>query len=727
MRLPVHIAPNAPWLLLALIAIAFAALAVWAYRFRTPPLPDWARRALPVLRWVALLLLLVLLAQPVWERAGGGAARIVVLLDRSRSMDLPATPGGPTRAQVADQAVEEMTRAWRGRAAVDVVPFAGTLGADPDSSRRSHRGGASAGTLSEAARGATAIGEALTSLAGSPEGQRASGVVVVSDGAVNAGEDPVQVARSLGLPVHAVLAGEAAGRDRAVIGLDASTTARVGQATTVRAHIVTTESHGTPFGARLLEDGRELARATITAPGGGAEATAEFRVIPSRPGLAIWTAVVDSTPGEISVRNNSRQVAVDVAPGTLGVVIVSGGLNWDLAFLRRSLDGDSSLSVSTWVRERDGFRALDPGVRSTPLAPATLHGKAVLVLDGVAPGEVSPAFDQAAAAFVRGGGGLLALGGGLPGLARLGTGRLGGDLRLTPDPRGGQRVAAPEPSAVERDLLAWDDDAARGTRAWAAAAPLSDVLPIAPGPGDRVIVGAAGGGAPLMLSRHLGRGQALLVNGSGVWRWSLSSHDDLGGERGKRLWRRLVQWLSQPVQGEPLRVRPERWLATADEPVRLFATLQDAEFRPLAGASVEGEVQPASGRAMSVRFDPTSAGTYVATLDGLAPGRYRVSARATHAGRDLGRANSEFGVDRWSLEEARTQPDSVTLAAMAKASGGTLGPARNAGAWARAVPARSLAHVRTDSVRLWESPWMFAVVVGALCAEWAWRRRRGLP
>jgi hypothetical protein len=30
-------------------------------------------------------------------------------------------------------------------------------------------------------------------------------------------------------------------------------------------------------------------------------------------------------------------------------------------------------------------------------------------------------------------------------------------------------------------------------------------------------------------------------------------------------------------------------------------------------------------------------------------------------------------------------------------------------------------------VRLWESPWLFAVVVGMLGLEWAWRRRRGLP
>ena len=86
-----------------------------------------------------------------------------------------------------------------------------------------------------------------------------------------------------------------------------------------------------------------------------------------------------------------------------------------------------------------------------------------------------------------------------------------------------------------------------------------------------------------------------------------------------------------------------------------------------------------------------------------------------------------FTVDRWSLEEARTLPDSATLAAVARVSGGRVTPASGAGRWARGLPTRVLARSRTESVRLWESPWVFALVVGALSLEWAWRRRRGLP
>jgi len=331
------------------------------------------------------------------------------------------------------------------------------------------------------------------------------------------------------------------------------------------------------------------------------------------------------------------------------------------------------------------------------------------------------------AGFVRDGGGLLALGGPTPGLARFRSGRLGAELAVTTDPRLIGRPAAPLPSPESRDLLQWDDDAARGDQAWRAAAPLSDALPLAAGPGDRALLGSQGGGPVLFLARRIGRGQALLVNGTGLWRWSLSSLDELSGERGRQLWQHLVHWLAQPVQGEPLRVQPERWLVAGGEPVRLFASLQDDAFRPVAGAAVEGEVRGESGGPRHLRFEPRDAGSYVATLDGLAPGRYQVTARAVRAGRDAGHATSEFAVDRWSLEEARTLPDSVTLAAIASATGGSMSAARDAAGWGRGLSTRALARERIESARLWEWPWLFAIVVGALSIEWAWRRRRGLP
>ena len=440
---------------------------------------------------------------------------------------------------------------------------------------------------------------------------------------------------------------------------------------------------------------------------------------------------MDSLAHEPTVANNSRSTALEVAAGRVGVLIVSGGLNWDLTFLRRALDGDSGLAVTTWTRERDRWRATGPGGKPKPGAaakpsPADLRACAVVVLDALAPPDVSPEFDRALAGFVRNGGGLLVLGGPGAGLLRLRQGALGPDLAPRVSAISAPRSVSPAPTEEAAELTAWDDDPVRGREAWRAAAPLSDLMPVEAGPGDRVLIAALGGGPPLLMVRHVGRGQALLVNGTGVWRWSLSPTDDLAGERGRRLWRRLARWLAEPVQGEPLRVRPERWLAASGEPVLLFATLQDSAFRPLAGARLEGEAARVGGASRALAFEPRESGTYVATLSALPPGRYRVSVRARAAGRAEVRAVTEFAVDRWSLEDARAESDSAALFAVARASGGVALSVSDLAHLPGAVQA-SLTRGPLVTARLAESPWVLALVVAALAGEWAWRRRRGLP
>lgn len=712
MPFSLHLAPNAPWPWLLLLAVALAALAIWAYRFDTPPLPALARRALPALRVAAFAALVLLLAQPVLERARpSSATRVTVLVDRSASMELPVSAGGATRASAADRVAREVAAALRGRSRVEVREFAATLRAD------------SAGAEG---RSATALGDALAALSAAPAELRPDGVVVVSDGAVNAGEDPVAIARGMGVPVHAVVVGEAGGRDRAVAEVEAPPSARVGEPATVRVHVRSAEERGAPIGVRVLEDGRERARATVIAPGPGADAVAELSVTPTRPGLAVWTARLDSLAADASPDNDARSVAVEVAPGRLGVLVVSGGLQWDLTFFRRALLGDSTLKLDTRVRERGTWRALESRAAGAPRG-ADLRGVAVVVLDGIAAAEAGAEFESALAAFVRGGGGLLLFGGATPaGLSRYARGPLASELRIDAHgPAPGE--IAPEPQPLAAEALAWDDDPARGAQAWRAAAPLRDVLALDTGGGDRVLVAGVRGGLPLVFTRRAGRGPVLMVNGTGTWRWSLSGTDDLQSERARLLWRRLVHWLSEPVQGEPLRVRPDRWVAPGGEPVRLLATLQDDAFRPVAGAEVRGEAVSTSGERRDLDFAPRESGAYAVSLDGLPPGRWRVSASASRGGREVARATSEFAVDRWSLEALRSEPDSATLGAMAAASGGRTTTAASAGAWARRLEARALTRASAVPSRLWESPWLFALIVGALAAEWVWRRRRGLP
>ncbi len=713
MLIPVHFSPHVAWGALVPLTAASIALALWSYRFSLPPLAPRTRAALAVLRALALLGVAWLFAQPVWERPRPGQRpRVVVLVDRSASMSLPGALGEMRTAQ-AQGALVALRRALRGRATVTDMGFAQRL--EPAAAPRD----------SAAQRGATALGDALLELSQRPESQDLGAVVVVSDGVVNAGSDPHAAASALGVPVHTVLAGATGAADRAVLEVEASPTLRVGEPAPLRVHLTSDEPRGSRIPVQVMEGDRVLATTQAVAPGPGAQAEVQVRVTPSRPGLVLYNARVDSLPGELTAANNARSVAVKVIPGRLGVMILSAELNWDLSFLRRMLSGDSVLAVRTWVKGRQGWRGLDGTLASAPSA-AELRRQNVVVLDGLNAETLGRDLSRALADGLRSGTGVLILGGSdPPGLARFRAGLVG--LPLVPRVGGSVPSAAPQPEPGAHDLLLWDDDATRSERAWRAAAPLGDVVALAPSAGDRVLLRAAGGGMPLLVSRRISRGQALLLNGSGFWRWSLAAGDPDAPQRSSRLWRRLIRWLAEPAQGEPLRVEPERLLSPRGETPRLVALLQDAQFRPLSGARLEATVSGGASSPLRVDFEATSVGAYRATLPPLPAGRYRASVRARMGGRGVGRAETDFAVDRWSLEEARPQPDSAGLARLAQATGGGFTHADQAARWARSMATRGVGAGRLQSVRLWEWPGTFAALVGLLGMEWLMRRRRGLP
>ena len=146
--------------------------------------------------------------------------------------------------------------------------------------------------------------------------------------------------------------------------------------------------------------------------GAGVEQEVPLEVRLASPGTALLdvtsTAERDSIP-----RNDRRRVAVEVLERKTRVLVMSGRLDWDYAFLRRTLAADTTLSYTFLVQERPGeYRVQgDPVLRRPPESAADLRDFAAVVLAGYEERGAPAAANDAIARFVRAGGGLFLLGG----------------------------------------------------------------------------------------------------------------------------------------------------------------------------------------------------------------------------------------------------------------------------------------------------------------------------
>lgn len=158
--------------------------------------PDWRRHVPVVAMLAAVSALAIALARPhVTTRVPVREASVMLVLDRSGSMD--ANDVQPTRLVAAEKAANTFINQLPSSARVGVVTFSSA----PDAivSPTTDHVAARRAIDTQTANGATATGDALSVALNLLHQAKAnhgrSAIVLLSDGAANAGQDPISVAQ----------------------------------------------------------------------------------------------------------------------------------------------------------------------------------------------------------------------------------------------------------------------------------------------------------------------------------------------------------------------------------------------------------------------------------------------------------------------------------------------------------------------------------------------------
>lgn len=503
------------------------------------------------------------------------------------------------------------------------------------------------------------------------------------------------------------------------------------------------------------------------------------------PPPAAGTAAPPRTT-EATLANNARVLAVDRGQGPFRVLYVSGRPNWEYKFLNRAVQGDEQVQLVGLIRvakrePKFDFRGRE-GETSNPLfrgfgsqaadevqrydqpvlvrlntkdeielragfprTPEELYGYHAVILD-----DLEAEFftrDQAVLLqkFVsERGGGLLMLGG----MECFHEGRylrtpIGDMLPVYLDLEEG---GATPPGKVHFQLTreGWLQPWARlrdnegDERARLDAMPAFEVLNRvrALKPGASVIASVRdekGGEHPALAVQRFGRGRTGALMVGDFWRWGM--RDPAAREDLERAWRQLVRWLITDV---PLRVQAtaEPVAADANGAVRLQVRVRDEKFQPVDDAIVTVSVEPVAiagaAAAAPIRLeaeaDPAEPGLYQVTYVPRQDGGFRAVAQVkNHAGAELGRAETGWSSDLAAEEFRSLAPNVALLEAIARKTGGEVVRAEDLDAFVRRLPDLRAPVMETWSQPAWHTPWVFALAVACLLAEWGLRRWRGMP
>ncbi|NNF08040.1 MAG: hypothetical protein HKN21_14850 [Candidatus Eisenbacteria bacterium] len=719
---------NLGWLFLLLIPAAIF-YAFYVYRRTEAPLTPGFRTVLSTLRGLLLLLLLAIIARPVISLAipGGADRGVLILFDRSQSLELPGVE--TTRFEELMAAKLALQEEVGTQVPVTWVPFGHDIDEPLDTFDQ---------PFELDPKGTSIAGALESGLSVWGGGQRPGAIILVSDGAQTQGADPVPIARRLAIPVSTVPLGSTrAVDDLSLVRVRSNREAFRGERTPVEVVLRQQGLESGNVNVKLFDvtDGQQvlLEEKAIAMEPSGAERKVTLGFKPTEPGLRFLEIVVEGKTGEATSLNNRRMIAMDVREDKTKVLLLSGRLTWDHTFLRRALEADSTLAIHSGYWRSGRFQALNSGLPLPAFNAEALREFRAIVLDHVQPRQLNDQATRAITEFVRAGGGLCFLAGGMPHaswennpLAELLPVQVGRTGRM-------REVEARLGPASRRHVLF--DPSVPGSaplEAWTNLPPLSTASGFGAlrSTGEALIVAKdAPNGTPLVSWSTTGAGRVLLLAAGGFWNWEFlsSAHRTSHGTM-PAWWRRAVHWIAKPDVDTRLDIHPEDFVSGLGDPIRFVARVTDQSYQPLPGVSVDVAVN-------SIQGDSTS--TYSLSLGGeqgflsgafeqLPPGRYRYEATASTDSQNLGTVDGVFAVDSLGAEMERLEANHELLSRIARATGGVHWNPDSLGTAFEALERISQGEEETEQVDLWDHPLTFALFVLLGSAEWLLRRRRGL-
>ena len=386
---------------LAALAVAVLFLLWWLPRREKRELSRRKRALLVGLRALVLLAVAIMLVEPVLVSSRQETIRshLAVIVDDSESMRFadPYTDN----SKAAEYAAALKLPSEKGQSPVDrlrvmpridlvkraLTPQMPALGKGREvflydlesASKTGTAGPARTRPLDaiEPKRSVSPLGDALRGVIAAHRGRPVAGIVLVTDGRSNAGEDPIRVAEAatrLNIPIFPVAAGAEEGpRNVRLAEVEASPVVFARDPMTLA---VVVEARGLKDAeATLVLEQRvnageweQVSNQRIALGEDGDLKRTPFRIVPKVVGQYEYRARIEDAGPELTRDDNTGTASVRVVRQQIRVLMIAGAPSPEVQFLRNALQRDQHVEFAGWYQHSDpGFR--QPGDRPIPRLP----------------------------------------------------------------------------------------------------------------------------------------------------------------------------------------------------------------------------------------------------------------------------------------------------------------------------------------------------------------------
>ncbi|MEE9225221.1 MAG: hypothetical protein V3U68_03385 [Bacteroidota bacterium] len=715
---------NVNILLLLLLGIVSFLFSFFIYAHTVPPVPPRLRWILISLRALGVFLILAILFEPILKliHREEKPPAIVMLIDDSKSMALTDRRGhraSTVQALLKSPGLQQLGE----KVAVEHVHFAQLT-----RFVESH--------LNDSltfAGDATNLAQALTVLAEESEERNIQGVILITDGNYNVGQNPLYAAETLGKPLYTIGIGDSSEqKDLLISKLLTNNIAYVDSKIPVSVTIKSSGFGGERVELSLDEAGKVIDQQFLILKEGTQEYSTTLFFTPHEEGMKKYTVRVSHLEGELTVQNNMRTVLVKVLKSKIKILLIAGAPSPDLAFLRRTLESDPNIQVTTFVQ-----KSANEFYEGQPPNSVFQDHDGIILLGFPRQESPSGVLDQVRRAVDEDNQALFVI------LTR--TMDLEHLRSLQPYlPFTVQQVRTEEvavlpsvPKVHEFHTLLKLPSGRNPVEFWNALPPVYKTQStLRAKPESEVIAYVRIQNLtlqePLVVLRKVARRKSVAITGYGIWRWKLLAESSSSEEVFEPFIGNVVRWLTTREEEKQVKVRTTKQMYNAGERVEFTAQVYDERYDPVSDAEVRVRIQSAPALSAEEEFllRPIGEGRFEGAIENLGEGDYSYSGVVSLGRRQLGEDRGRFTVGEQNLEFLATQMNKPLLRQLAYQTGGRYYDPEEVDSLVDQLLHNADLEpkeiVRSDEIELWNLQLLLGVIVLLFSTEWFLRKRNGM-
>lgn len=721
-----YIKLNGGIILFFLLFIALIGLSIFVYRRTIPPVPNWFKKLLTALRIVSLLIILFIIFEPIlslsWNRTEKPI--VAVLLDNSASMSL--TDEGKARSNQAKAVIKaEQFEKISSDKVLEFYQFSDHLTPlnlkQLDSVQFNHDG--------------TDLAAALKSLKEKNIDRYLKGVILITDGINNLGENPVRFVEDFDTPIFPIAIGKTIEQKDVIVSkITSNQITYANNKVPVDVLIQAFGFAGKRVEVQLLKDSRLIDSKNVEIEQDFFETGVQLHFTPDVPGFQKYTVQIPALQNELTTINNQKNFYTRVLKSKMKLLLLAGSPDPDFKFISKNLEADPNIEIDAWVVKKNGqfyqgnfpddmnkLKEYDCFILQN-FPGKNISANIMVLLKNVLHSNQTPIL------FVAGNGiqfqSLVPLKDYLPFSLPLNQSQ---ELLIIP------RLTN---KGLIHPITRIVDDEVENQQLWRNMPPIYlSTQNIQPYPGsetlievdpEQTFIRGIKRSMPIVITQKLGQQKSMAILGYGIWRWDLVMW---GIGRSNEVFNKFlsnsVRWLITKEDSKPVRIYPDHEIYRNGQQVTFSGEVYYEDYRPMDGAEVKLKIRSPQ-KTYEIILTGIGDGKYAGTLQALAGGDYSYEGIATYNNRQIGTDEGKFSVEEFTLEFLQTKMNKTLLEQIAQKTGGllltdstftTLDNLLN-------FPQRKI--LESTEMQLWNKLILLILVIFFLSLEWFLRKRSGM-